>query len=95
MSKISLRYVCSNLVNFQSGSKVYIVEPSLVLRNTNKDLNFTFTVGWGWVGGKEQRPVIWRSSGQLSGRAAASYLEEQRPVIWYKVRIMLTSAKLS
>ena len=48
MSKISLRYVCSNLVNFQSGSKVYIVEPSLVLRNTNKDLNFTFTVGWGW-----------------------------------------------
>ena len=74
------------IVNFLSGSKVYIVEPSIALRNTNKDLNFTFTVGWGWVG---------RSSGQLSGGAAASYLEEQRPVIWYKVRIMLTSAKLS
>ena len=79
MSKISLRYVCSNLVNFQSGSKVYIVEPSLVLRNTNKDLNFTFTVGWGWEGAaasylEEQRPVIWKSSGQLSGGAAASYL---------------------
>ena len=65
------------IVNFLSGSKVGIVEPSSALRNTNKDLNFTFTVGWGWVG------------------AAASYLEEQRPVIWYKVRIMLTSAKLS
>ena len=47
---------CSNLdqymiVNFLSGSKVYIVEPLTILRNTNMDLNFTFTVGWGWVGG--------------------------------------------
>ena len=60
------------IVNFLSGSKVYIVEPLTVLRNTNMDLNFTFTVGWGWVGAaasylEEQRPVIWRSSGKLSG----------------------------
>ena len=48
------------IVNFLSGSKVYIVEPLTVLRNTNMDLNFTFTVGW--------------SSGQFSGGAAASYL---------------------
>ena len=39
------------IVNFLSGSKVYIVEPLTVLRNTNMDLNFTFTVGWRWVGG--------------------------------------------
>ena len=39
------------IVNFLFGSKVYIVEPLTVLRNTNMDLNFTFTVGWGWVGG--------------------------------------------
>ena len=38
------------IVNFLSGNKVYVVEPLTVLRNTNMDLNFTFTVGWGWVG---------------------------------------------
>ena len=58
------------IVNFLSGSKVYIVEPLTVLRNTNMDLNFTFMVEWGWGGAaasylEEQRPVIWWVGGWI------------------------------
>ena len=68
------------IVNFLSGSKVYIVEPLTVLRNTNMDLNFTFTVGWGWVGAaasylEEQRPVIWWVAGLFNTNANLSKAE--------------------
>ena len=43
----------------------------------------------------EQQPHIWRSSSHISGRAAATYLDEQQPHICVKLRIMLNSAQLS